>query len=455
MTILFLPPPIYQVINMNIRLSNMKRELLEIYTKALDSLSPGKLVTRALSEIREKETVTSRAYYFFAVGKAAVPMAEAAEEWLKGSLKRAIIISPEDHPNRPGITFFKGTHPLPDRKSQVAARGLIQFIEEIPPQSTVIALLSGGTSSLIVSPAGNIAIEELRIVFDLLNTSGATIREINTVRKHLSKIKGGQLLRHFVPGVDLVNLVISDVPGDDLQIIGSGPTVANSSSFDDAYGVLLQYELWKKLPESVRTHIQRGLNGEAPETPGKDGDGLLQPDSHIIGSAKKLAAEIAKGFERRGYHVRVADRAYSESAESLAAGMASEAKRIAEESGGISTPVVLIYYGESTVKVTGSGSGGRNQELALHAALAVEGYPSISWLSIGTDGIDGNTDAAGAFINGATIPLAEKKGVDASSYLQNNDSYHFHKKMDTLVTTGPTGNNLMDIQIVVIDETSD
>lgn len=430
----------------------MKQEVLDIYKKALDSLSPGRLVTRALSEIREIETVTPQANYFFAVGKAAVPMAGAAAEWLKESLKQAIVISPDKQPNRPEITFLQGAHPIPDKHSRAAASALIQFIEKIPPQSTVIALLSGGTSSLIVSPAGNITIEEMRMAFELLNTSGANIREINTVRKHLSKIKGGQLLRHFAAGVNLINLVISDVPGDDLQIIGSGPAVPDSSTFDNAYRVLLKYKLWKQLPKSVRSHIQEGLNGEVPETMREEEAGLVQPDSYIIGSAKKLAAEIAEGFEERGYHARVSDRAYNESAESVAAGIASEAKRIAGGEGGISLPVVLIYFGESTVKVTGSGSGGRNQELALHAALAVAGYPAISWLSIGTDGIDGNTDAAGAFITGETLREAGEKGVEASSYLRNNDSYHFHKKMDTLVTTGPTGNNLMDIQIVVIDE---
>jgi glycerate-2-kinase len=373
-------------------------------------------------------------------------MAKALRKKLRLSNNNIICITPDGQ--APEEYSIISSHPIPDQKSINAAEKLIQFIEHIPDQSLVFFALSGGASALICKPAGNIALDDIKIINKKLIASGASIHEINSVRKHLSAIKGGQLLTHFNENTNLVDLIISDVPGDDLEIIGSGLTVPDSSRFQDAFDALLKYKLWEKCPESIHSHIEKGLAGDVPETLKPGNDPVQNHRSYIIGSARKLAEKMAQIVEEKGYKPWIAEEPYNQPVEKVIEMVAGKIKNLIEES---NHPVALIFYGESTLKVTGNGKGGRNQELALRGALQIADMDDVTWLSAGTDGIDGPTDAAGAVVDGNTIKQAQEKGLNAREFLQNNDSYHFHDQMGTLVKTGPTGNNVMDVVLILVE----
>jgi len=270
-------------------------------------------------------------------------------------------------------------------------------------------------------------------------------------RKHLSRVKGGHLLRYLDPSVILLDLIISDVPNDKPEYIGSGPTTPDMSTFQDAYHILLEYELWERIPSSVRKYIERGIDGIEPETLQPGEDPIKVHEQRIIGSPRKLAETVLELAKEQDFNTWMSQEPYNDDVEEVAEMLARQVRSVADRNGPVDPPAVLVFWGESTVRVTGNGKGGRNQELALRAAREIDGYKNVIWLSGGTDGIDGPTDAAGAVVDGNTFSEAEKKGIDPVEYLNNNDSYRFHEKMGTLMVTGPTGNNLMDLQIVIVD----
>ena len=427
----------------------MKETARKIFITALDNATPEKWVDDWLASNQNFINQQKNNYsdsFIIAIGKAARPMAKALKKKLRIDDSNIICITPgEQAPEEYSII---SSHPIPDQKSINAAEKLIQFIEHIPDQSLVFFALSGGASALICKPAGNIALDDIKIINKKLIASGSSIHEINSVRKHLSAIKGGQLLTHFNENTNLVDLIISDVPGDDLEIIGSGLTVPDSSRFQDAFDALLKYKLWEKCPESIHSHIEKGLAGDVPETLKPGNDPVQNHRSYIIGSARKLAEKMAQIVEEKGYKPWIAEEPYNQPVEKVAEMVASKIKNLIEES---NHPVALIFYGESTLKVTGNGKGGRNQELALRGALQIADMEDVTWLSAGTDGIDGPTDAAGAVVDGNTIKQAQEKGLNAREFLQNNDSYHFHDQMGALLKTGPTGNNVMDVVLILVE----
>ena len=432
----------------------MKELSKKIVLKALDASNPSKLIEDCVSVHTNRITIygdeweiTNRAdIYIIAIGKAAPEMSGTLKDLLSVDVANVLGISPHSEDKKPDYCVY-ASHPTPDKKSREAAEKLLQFINDIPSESMILFALSGGASSLVCKPAEGLKLKHINQVNKLLLESGATIGEINSIRKHMSAIKGGQLLSYFKQDCTLIDLVISDVPGDDLEIIGSGPTTTDASTFEDAHSVLLKYDLWKTIPEAAKVHIQKGLNGEAPETPGPGEDPIENHHSFIIGSAKKFAEEVAGEAEKKGFKTWIADEPYTESVAEVAGMISQKIEDCIEQNDG---PYALIFYGESTVKVTGSGKGGRNQELALHGAIHIAGMENVSWLSAGTDGIDGPTDAAGAVVDGKTIEHAKNKGLKAAEFLKKNDSYHFHQQMGTLIKTGPTGNNMMDIVLITI-----
>jgi hydroxypyruvate reductase/glycerate 2-kinase len=438
------------------------KELLKgFFLQGLKAQSPEKAVHTFLSLedskllIGDREfNLSERAVYILAVGKASIPMFNAVDDSLGKKIEGSLVITPEDGQwqSCAADEIISSAHPYPDESSVAAGKKAINFFKRIPENALVLTLLSGGTSSLMCKPAGEIAIMDLENTFKLLVNSGATIHEMNMVRKHCSNIKGGQLLSHLHPQAVLVDLAISDVPDNELSVIGSGPTTPDLSTFQDAYHVLLNYELWDELPESVRLHIEKGIDGEVPETIKPGSDPIEEHISRIISSPGMLAENIGDLAAEKGYDIRIAEEAFNEDVEKVARRIGNEAKQAADRirSALNANPILMVCYGESTVRVTGDGKGGRNQELALRGALEIAGYEHISWLSAGTDGIDGPTDAAGAVVDGRTIPEARRRGLDPEAYLLSNDSYHFHKKMGSLLKTGPTGNNLMDIVLVFI-----
>ncbi|MEO1022676.1 MAG: DUF4147 domain-containing protein [Bacteroidota bacterium] len=346
-------------------------------------------------------------------------------------------------------SVFKGSHPLPTKESVASSYELLAFAESIPAGSSVDFYLSGGASAMFCIPAEGIEIDELAETYDLLLSSGASIHQMNVVRKHLDEVKGGRFAQHL-QHVELNTYIISDVPGDDPEVIGSGPTIHDSSTFEEAKEILYSYDLWNKLPERVRNHISLGVQGRVPETPKPGIDEHPEHTIHLLNTASMLAHDIAQDLAQSGYNTWVADQAYNESVNQVAKHICAHALSVLKNEGPVEVPAALLFYGESTVKVLGNGKGGRNQHLALACALAIEGQHSITIQSIATDGVDGNTPAAGAVVDSFTTLKARKAGILPEQYLQDFNSYEFHKQMNTLVETGPTGNNLMDLQVVLV-----
>lgn len=360
-----------------------------------------------------------------------------------------IIISPtEDYLDN--VQIFRGTHPYPSENNVAASYELLDVAKSIPANDTVFFCLSGGASSLLIIPPFGIDTEEIVYCYQLLLKSGASIHEMNVVRKHLCDLKGGKLgaaLSH----TNLITLISSDVPGNEFSTIGSGPTVGDTSTFWDAKLVLEKHNIWGRLPLSIQTHIQLGVDGDIPENPRQDSKLFKNHKVQLINSAEVLAAILVKQFRKEGFDTWVLPEAYSTDVRSIAKEISAHAISVLSKNYPVNKPAALVFFGESTVEVKGNGKGGRNQELALICALSLEGQHKVTLISLGTDGIDGPTDAAGAIIDSFTTLKARKKKLYPEEYLINNDSYHFHEQMGTLIKTGPTGNNLMDLQILIIE----
>lgn len=384
--------------------------------------------------------------WLLGAGKAAVEMARQAEAYFGDEIKDGIIISPDRNKNLKRVQSFKGTHPYPGEQSVSASMELAELAESIPAGDTVLFCLSGGASSLYCIPPDDVEIDELQYVWKLLLECGAGIKEINVVRKHVSVSSGGRL-GQILSKNRLCSVILSDVPGDEPQHIGSGPTVEDPSTFKEAFQIMKKYGIWEEVPHSIRIHITRGMHGSVDDTPEKL---ALDHEVYVISGADLLAGNTADFLERQGYATRQAGSAYDEPVKSISKKICSDAIGVLSGKDELKKPAALIYYGESTVAVKGQGKGGRNQELALMAAISLEGQHPVSLLSLATDGRDGPTDAAGAIVTSNTTLAARKKKLSPENYLQQNDSYHFHEEMETLLITGPTGNNVMDLQVVLI-----
>ncbi|MCH2451000.1 MAG: DUF4147 domain-containing protein [Gracilimonas sp.] len=387
--------------------------------------------------------------WLLGAGKASVEMAYQVEQYFGSGIEDGIIISPNDSHILKRVQVFSGTHPYPYQDSVSASYELWQLAKRIPEGDTVIFCLSGGASSLLCIPKEGIELDELRKTYKLLLNSGASIHEINTVRKHLSETSGGKLGK-LLSGTALVSIILSDVPGDTADVVGSGPTVSDSSNFTEAFQVLKKYGLWDETPHSIRIHLSKGMHGDVPENPKPSKDVWEKHKVKVISGAGMLAQNVGHFLSEQGYNVTVDSEAYNMDVNRISRKICTDAISVLSKRSVLKEPAAYVYFGESTVEVKGEGKGGRNQELALNAALSIEGQHDISLLSFATDGVDGPTDAAGAIVNSETTLKARKQKLSPEDYLQNNDSYHFHKKMNTLIKTGATGNNLMDLQIILM-----
>ena len=312
------------------------------------------------------------------------------------------------------------------------------------PEDLIVCLISGGASALLPFPAPPVTLAEKQAVTRLLLHCGANIHEINCVRKHISRIKGGQLARLAYPAT-LVTLILSDVIGDDLDVIGSGPTAPDPTTFADARAILEKYRIWSKLPS-----VRQILSSATAETP-KPGDKTFRKTQNVIVGSNALAVDAAAHEARRlGFHTLVLSTFLEGEAREVARVHASIAKEIRTSGRPVKPPACVISGGETTVTVRGRGRGGRNQEFALAAALAIAGLRDTVILSAGTDGSDGPTVAAGAIADGTTIARAEALGHSAAAFLANNDSYSFFDALGDLVKTGPTGTNVADMQVILV-----
>ncbi|MGD0584745.1 MAG: glycerate kinase [Oryzomonas sp.] len=433
---------------------NDSKTLEAIFKAALAAVEPGAALAGHLERARER--FLSEGFERFVVagfGKAAIPMALAAAERLGALISAGLVIAPHGTPPFKkevceSIEVVTAGHPHPDSAGEAAGRRIMALAQACDERTLLLLLVSGGGSALLSVPAEGIALEEKRITAQLLMEAGADIHELNTVRKHLSAVKGGQLARLACPA-RVISLLISDVPGDRLDVIASGPAVADPTTFDDAWGVLERFALTDRVPEAVRLRLELGRAGTAAETP-KPGDPFFTRVESIVAARNSDAlSAAATAAGALGLRVNVRGEAVAGEAREAGKQLAREALRIRSNLHA-GQRVCLLSGGETTVTVLGNGRGGRNQEVALSFALEIAGTPGISLLSAGTDGIDGPTDAAGAMVDGETVSLARRAGLDPLSHLTANDAYPLLDRCGALLKSGPTGTNVMDVQIILI-----
>ena len=442
------------------KMGTQREQAIKIFNAALQSADPYRAVALHAGAISSfyKDRNCSR-LFVVGFGKASVPMAKALTDGVGGIISGGIIIAPYGQQTRPDeidkIKICEARHPLPDENGWKATAGILNLLKDLDDRTLVVCLISGGGSALLVSPCSGITLEEKQKTTDLLLRSGANINELNSVRKHLSDVKGGRLAMKAYPAY-MTSLILSDVIGNNLDVIASGPTSPDSTTYADALGVIKKYGLEEKTPARVMDILSKGSQGVIAETP-KEGNAVFERVNNVIVGSNKSAIEAAmEAAARLGFDAAVLSAEVQGEARDAGRWLAKKAieiiKRRKGEAGRGSEkrPVCLISGGETTVTVAGSGRGGRNTELALAFAEEIEGRDGITFLSAGTDGADGPTDAAGAFADGQTIARAKATGADPGQYLQNNDSYNFFKHIDGLFMTGLTGTNVMDIQITLI-----
>jgi hydroxypyruvate reductase len=379
-------------------------------------------------------------------------MAQALEEMLGDRISGGLVCVKDGHgvPLQ-RIEIREASHPVPDQRGVEAAGRILEMVQGGGENDLVLCVISGGGSALLTLPAEGMNLEDLRGLTDQLLACGASIDEINTLRKHVSRVKGGRLAQAAHPAT-VVNLVLSDVVGDSLDVIASGPLSADPTTFADAREILERYEILERIPESVRRVIDAGGRGEVPETP-KPGDVALDKVIHsIVGSNERSLQAAAAKAAQLGYQPLILSSLVEGEAREVARVLAAIAKQCRVSGVPVAPPACVLAGGETTVTLKGDGLGGRNQELALALALELEGWPGIVGLSGGTDGTDGPTDAAGAVASHETIPKANTQGLDPRRYLAENDSYHFFDALGDLIRTGPTRTNVMDIQALLVGD---
>ena len=377
-------------------------------------------------------------------------MCTAAAGVIGRRLTGGIVVTKHGHAAEsiPGLDVVEAGHPIPDEPGLAAANAITSLLRELNARDLLVVAVSGGASALLPSPKPPVTLEAKQKTTGLLLRAGADIGEINAVRKHLSLLKGGQLASLAYPAT-VVSLLLSDVIGDVLETIGSGLTAPDKSTFADALGVLQKYSLEKRVPATVLRHLQLGAKGKIAETP-KEGDPVFKKVHNVVVASNRLALQAAAVEAKRlGYRPLILSSTIGGETRE-AADMHAQILREAISSGNpVPPPACILSGGETTVSIKGNGKGGRNQEFALAAAIEIAGLENALVLSAGTDGTDGPTDAAGAIATGDTIKQALAKGLHARSHLNNNDSYPFFDVIDSLVKTGPTGTNVMDLHVLL------
>ncbi|MDH5201682.1 MAG: glycerate kinase [Nitrospirota bacterium] len=429
---------------------------IEIFYASLNEVNPYNMVKSYTDTIRSiYQDNTFNRLLVIGFGKAACYMAKAMEEQFKNVIAAGIVITKHSHcPSqyRPDkIKVLEAGHPVPDEKGLQATEEIVKLVSCIDEKTLIVCLISGGGSALLVSPYKGITLSEKQKITELLLKAGATIDELNAVRKHISKVKGGRLAEFAYPA-KIISLIISDVIGDRFDVIASGPTSPDTTTYNKALSILEKYGLIEKVPQSILSVLHKGTNGSIPETP-KEGNRIFEKvENIIIGNNKKALNAAVEKARELGLDAEIISTEISGEAKEVGKWLAKKAIETRNElSVKRNKKICLISGGETTVTVRSNGKGGRNMELALSFAMEIEGIDGITLLSAGTDGTDGPTDAAGAIVNGNTVSKAKSIGLNPEEYLENNDSYTFFKKIDELFVTGPTGTNVMDIQIAAIE----
>ena len=429
----------------------------EILSAALRAVDPAEAVRRYVELSGKKLQIGEHTYdlarldhiYVVGAGKAAATMAAAIEGVLGDRLSAGWVNTKYGHKlANPRLTVHEAGHPVPDQNGVLGTQQIIKLLEQAGERDLVICLMSGGGSALMLAPAARLTLEDKQAVTKLMLACGATINELNCVRKHLSAIKGGQLARLAYPA-QVAALILSDVVGNPLDVIASGPTVPDTTTFADAWAILSGYALTDKLPPAVRTRLDDGRTGKIADTP-KEHDAIFANVYNVIIGSNDLAAQAARQrAQELGMHAMLLSTYVEGEAREVARVLAGIVREIAASGQPLPRPACIVVGGETTVTLRGRGLGGRNQELALAAAMKIAGLSDVLIMTCGTDGTDGPTDAAGAIADGQTIARAQALGMDAAAYLAENDSCHFFQKLGDLLITGPTGTNVNDLTLLL------
>jgi len=439
-------------------LETLRKDASEIFYAGIDAVEPMAAVRRFCR--REKNyLVTGGVKYnldklhdifIIGAGKAGAPMASAIEDILGERITEGIVNVKYGHvADLKHVKLIEAGHPVPDKNGRAGALAILNLAKRAKKDDLVICLVSGGGSALLPLPAPGLVLKDKQNTIKKLISCGATIHEINAIRKHTSLLKGGMLAKAVFPA-NLVTLILSDVVGDDLDVIASGPTVYDSSTYKDCLRIIAKYDIEDKLPAKVVKHINDGAEGKIPETP-KAGDTVFERTTNfVIGSNIEAVKSAKQKAESLKYNTLVLSSMIEGSTKDAAHFHCAIAKEIVKTGIPVSRPACIISGGETTVKVTGKGLGGRNQEFALASAIGIADLENVVVLSGGTDGTDGPTDAAGAFADSGTLKRAYGLGMDPFRFLADNDSYNFFKRLGDLFITGPTNTNVMDLRIILV-----
>jgi glycerate 2-kinase len=439
-------------------LAIMRQDALSIFNSAIAAVHAEAAVKRCCRSTPHSFQAGNASFdltryqniYVIGAGKASAHMAKAMEDLMFDQIREGLIIVKYGHgvPVKK-ISLVEAGHPIPDENGRLAAEQILELVEKAGKNDLIICLISGGGSALLPLPVLPLTLSDKQQTIQTLLACGASIDEINALRKHMSLIKGGRLAQKAYPA-SLVTLIVSDVPGDRLDVIASGPTVADPSTFTECMEIIEKYELVDQLPANVLDHMQSGYLGKIEETP-KPGDPSLRTTLNIIvGSNADALSAAKKTAESLGYHTLILSSMICGNTRDAALFHTAIAKEIRKSSHPLPPPACILSGGETTVKITGNGLGGRNQEFALATAIEIKDQERMVVLCAGTDGTDGPTDAAGALVDTTTASHARASGLDPSSFLNQNDSYHFFEKTSGLIITGPTGTNVMDLRVVLV-----
>ncbi len=446
------------LLTFSLRTAPQGESITRIVSAALQAVNPEDAVRRFMQRHGNKLEVGNQKYdldrfervYLVGAGKASAPMAEAAVEIIGANLTEGLIITKEGYRKAKALTrclIFEAGHPIPDLRGVMATRRILSLLEQVRESDLVICLLSGGGSALLNCPSEGISLQDMQALTGELLACGANIDEINTLRKHLDNIKGGGLCKKAAPAT-VVSLILSDVVGDPLDRIASGPTAPDPSTYTDAYSILNRYDLVKRTPQTIVDHIRLGIQKQIPETP-KPGDPIFSKVlNQIVGNNYLAAKAAAQQAAQEGMNALILSTCLQGEASQAGLLLASIAQQVVKTGEPVPRPACIVAGGETTVILHGDGTGGRNQEMALAAVLPFAGLPDAFLVTLATDGGDGPTDAAGAVVTGGTFERASLAGLDPRDFLRQNDSYHFFHQLDDLLKPGPTLTNVNDLAFI-------
>jgi hydroxypyruvate reductase len=442
-----------------------RSRILPVLEAALNAVDPGPAVRRALRRDGNRLLVGETVYdldqfersFLLGFGKAAVAMGCAAADLLAARLAAGVLVTKHGHAAGAAtlptcVAVLEAGHPVPDPAGVQAAQRMAALAQQATDRDLVLCLISGGGSALLTLPAAGITLADLQATTQALLHCGATIDEINTLRKHLEQLKGGQLARLAAPAT-LISLVVSDVVGSPLDVIASGPTAPDRSTWADAWAVVTKYQLEATLPPKVLERLATGAAGKLPDNPQAGDPAFVRSQALIVADSAVAAAAAQSAAEAQGFHAAVLSTFVEGAAREVAKVIVGLGREVATQGRLLPAPACLILAGETTVTVRGQGRGGRNQELALAAALALERTPECGRIvvaALATDGTDGPTDGAGALVDATTTARGRSAGLDAIHHLAANDAYPYLRATGDLLHTGPTQTNVNDLLVVFV-----